>query len=77
MKDTEIADILMEQDGEYSKLYEEHKKLEHLLAEIDKNKHLTPEEEIERKKIQKQKLLKKDSMAELIREYKQKIKDEK
>jgi hypothetical protein len=32
---------------------------------------------VERKKIQKQKLLKKDRMAEIIREYKQKVKGEK
>jgi uncharacterized protein YdcH (DUF465 family) len=72
LKDTEIAEILKERNEEYRKLFEEHKSLEHLLAEMDKNKYLTSEEEIERKKIQKQKLLKKDSMAALIREYKQK-----
>ena len=70
MKDAEIAEILKEQDEEYKKLYVEHKKLEQILADIDKNKYLTPEQEIERKKIQKQKLTKKDSMAELVREYK-------
>lgn len=70
MKETKIAEILKEQNKEYKKLHEEHKRLESLLSEIDKNKYLTPEEEIERKRIQKQKLIKKDRMAELIREYK-------
>ena len=70
MKDAEIAEILKEQDEEYKKLYVEHKKLEQILADIDKNKYLTPEQEIERKKIQKQKLIKKDSMAKLIMGYK-------
>ena len=74
MKDAEIAEILKEQDEEYKKLYVEHKKLEQILADIDKNKYLTPEQEIERKKIQKQKLIKKDSMAKLIMEYKNKVK---
>jgi len=73
LKDTEIAEVLKEQNEEYRKLYEEHKRLEHILAEMDKNKYLTPEEEIERKKIQKQKLLKKDSMSALVREYKNKV----
>jgi len=41
------------------------------LLEIDKKVYLTPEEELERKKMQKQKLLKKDLMAEMIREFKQ------
>jgi uncharacterized protein YdcH (DUF465 family) len=70
LKDSEIAEILMDQNEHYRRLYEEHKKLDHLLEEIDKKKFLTSEEEIERKKIQKQKLLKKDSMAGLMREFK-------
>jgi len=41
-----------------------------VLAEIDKKVHFTPEEEVERKRIQKLKLVKKDRMAEIIREYK-------
>jgi uncharacterized protein YdcH (DUF465 family) len=68
--DTEIIEILKDQNEEYKKLYEEHRKLEQALAEIDKNKYITPDEEVERKKIQKQKLLKKDRMAEIVREYK-------
>jgi uncharacterized protein YdcH (DUF465 family) len=70
----EIAEILKEQNEEFKKLYKEHKDLEQILAVIDKNKYLTPEQEIERKKIQKQKLIKKDSMAQLIIEYKNKVK---
>ncbi len=75
MKDDEIADTLMEQSQEYKKLHEEHKKIKQTLAEMDRNKYLTSEEEMERKKFQKQKLLKKDRMAEIIREYKQKTKN--
>ena len=70
----EIAEILKEQNEEFKKLYKEHKDLDQILAVIDKNKYLTPEQEIERKKIQKQKLIKKDSMAQLIIEYKNKVK---
>lgn len=74
MKDTEIAEILKRESEEYKRLYEEHKSLEQILAEVDKNKYLTPEEEMERRRVQKQKLAKKDKMAELVREYKQKVK---
>ncbi len=74
MKDAEISEILKEQNEEYKKLYTEHKGLERILAEINKSRYLTPEQEMERKKIQKQKLRKKDNMAELIRGYKQKVK---
>lgn len=74
MKDAEISEILKGQNEEYKKLYTEHKGLERNLAEINKSRYLTPEQEMERKKIQKQKLRKKDNMAELIRGYKQKVK---
>ncbi len=70
MKEQEIAEILLKGNEEYRKLGEEHKSLEEILAEMDKKIYLTPEEEIERKRIQKLKLSKKDRMAELIREYK-------
>ena len=69
LKDTEIVETLKEQNEEYKKLYIDHKKLKETLSDINKNKYLTPEEEMEKKKIQKQKLLKKDRMAELVREY--------
>lgn len=70
MKEQEIAEILFRENNEYKQLRSEHKHLEGILAEIDKKIHLTPEEEVERKKIQKLKLARKDRMAELIREYK-------
>jgi uncharacterized protein YdcH (DUF465 family) len=44
--------------------------LKETLAEMDRKKHYTADEEVERKKIQKQKLKLKDSMAALINEYK-------
>ncbi|MBI5196852.1 MAG: DUF465 domain-containing protein [Nitrospirae bacterium] len=73
MKDGEIEEILQKENEEYKKLEEEHKVLKQRLAEIDKIKYLTPEDEIERKKIQKKKLAQKDRMAEIIREYKKKV----
>jgi len=70
LNEQEAAEILVRESEEYRKLGEEHKQLKEALAEIDKKVHLTPEEEIERKRIQKLKLTKKDRMAELIRDYK-------
>ena len=70
MKEQEIAEILLKENEEYKKLGDEHKNLKGVLAEIDRKVYLTPEEEVERKRIQKLKLTKKDRMAELIREYK-------
>jgi hypothetical protein len=74
LKDAEIAEILRKENEEFKKLDEEHKRLKQCLAEIDKKRFLTADEEIERKKIQKQKLQRKDRMAELIREYRERLK---
>jgi uncharacterized protein YdcH (DUF465 family) len=70
LKEQQIVERLKEENEEFKRLSEEHRSLDTLLAEIDSKRYLTPEEEVERKKIQKQKLLKKDKMAELIRKYK-------
>jgi uncharacterized protein YdcH (DUF465 family) len=70
MKEAEIISLLRNDNEEYKKLEEEHKKLELSLDEINKKKYLTPEEEVEKKKIQKQKLQFKDRMAQLIRAHK-------
>ncbi len=73
MKEQEIVDQLKKENEEFKKLSEEHRNLDGLLAEIDNKRYLTPEEEVERKRIQKLKLLRKDRMAELIREYRKVI----
>lgn len=70
MTEQEIIELLRKESEEFKKLNEEHRDLEHLLAEIDSKVYLNADEEMERKKIQKLKLLKKDRMAELIRDYK-------
>lgn len=70
MSDKEIADQLTKENEEYRKLDEEHRDLENILVEIDRKVYLTTEEEVERKRVQKLKLLKKDRMAEIVREYK-------
>ncbi len=70
MKEQEIVELLKKENEEFRKLSEEHRTLDTVLAEIDSKRYLTQEEELERKKLQKQKLLKKDRMAELVRQYK-------
>ena len=70
MNKTEIIDNLRNENDEFRKLEDEHKRLEITLADIDKKKYLTAEEEMERKNIQKQKLQFKDKMAELVKGYK-------
>ena len=73
MEENKIVEFLKNQNEEFRKLSEEHRDLDGLLSEIDNKRYLTAEEEVERKRIQKQKLLRKDRMAELVREYKKSI----
>lgn len=69
MKEAEIISILRSESEEYRKIEEEHRKLDKDLDEMSKKRYLTPDEEVEKKRMQKQKLQYKDRMAELIREY--------
>ncbi|HIJ59526.1 MAG TPA: YdcH family protein [Nitrospirae bacterium] len=70
MLEQEIVEILKQQNEEFKKLALEHRELDTRLSEITKKPYLTPEEEVEKKRMQKEKLMKKDKMADLIREYK-------
>ncbi len=70
MKEVDIINILRKENEEYKKLEKEHRKLEQFLSEVNKKKYLTTDEELEKKKMQKKKLLYKDRMAQLIRDYK-------
>lgn len=69
MKEEDIINILRDENKDYKKLEEDHKKLDMFLDEMNKKKYLTPQEEVEKKRIQKQKLHYKDLMAELVRSY--------
>ena len=55
------------EDSEYQKWEQEHRKLEDTLMSFETHRYLTPEEEVERKRIQKLKLAAKDRMMEIIR----------
>ena len=70
MKDSEIVNSLRDANEEFRKIEEEHRKLDKALDEINKKRYLTADEELEKKKMQKQKLQYKDRLAQLIREYK-------
>jgi uncharacterized protein YdcH (DUF465 family) len=69
LKEQEIIESLKKENEEFKKLLEEHHSLDASLAEMDKKVYLTAEEELERKKLQKIKLAKKDKMAEFIRDF--------
>jgi uncharacterized protein len=70
VKEQEIMVKLSQENEEFKKVSEEHHHLDIQLIEVDKKVYLTPEEDLERKKLAKQKLYLKDKMAEMVRDYK-------
>jgi uncharacterized protein YdcH (DUF465 family) len=69
MEGQELAQIqkLCEKNPRFRMLFEEHQILEKQLTELDQRAYLTPEEELERKKMQKLKLAGKDEMVRMCR----------
>jgi len=64
-----LIERLKQEHIEFRQLVTEHQEYEEKLAELDRLRYLTSEEEIERKRIQKLKLLCKDRMAQILKEY--------
>lgn len=65
-RDEQTIVSLLDKDPELKKCYDEHLELEKQLAEFQHKHHLSPEEEVEMKRIQKLKLIGKDRMMELL-----------
>ena len=64
-----IVERLRQSSTEFRELEESHHRLDLELNELQKRHVLTPAEETAKKQLQKEKLAKKDKMAELIRLY--------
>ncbi|HEY7532811.1 MAG TPA: YdcH family protein [Nitrospiraceae bacterium] len=69
LTDEVIAARLRQASHEFRDLEETHHRLDGELCELQKRHVLTPAEELQKKQLQKEKLMKKDKMAELIRNY--------
>ncbi len=67
VKEEALVARLRTEDTEYQKWEQEHRKLEDSLMSFETHRYLTPEEEVERKRIQKLKLAAKDRMMEIVR----------
>ena len=67
--DEEIAAQLRASNTEFRELEESHHRLDAELQELLKNHVLTPQEEVLKKQLQKEKLGKKDRMAWLVRQH--------
>ncbi len=70
MREQEIMDVLRAENEEFRRLEQEHRALDMKLQQYEGKPYLTAEDEIQIKSIKKQKLARKDRMAELIRQYK-------
>jgi uncharacterized protein len=62
---------LLDKDPELKKYYEEHQALEKKLAEFQHKHYLSPDEEMEMKRIQKLKLVGKDKIMEILGKHRQ------
>lgn len=64
-----IASVL-DKDPELRRYYEEHLEYERLLGDLQDKGYLSPEEEMEKKRIQKLKLVGKDRIMQILGKYK-------
>jgi len=60
---------LLDRDPELKQYYEEHQELEKKLQEYQHKSHLSPPEEVEKKRLQKLKLAGKDKIMEILGRY--------
>lgn len=65
-KDEELIHSLLPRDSDLRQYYEEHLTLERQLADLNRKLYLTPEQELEKKQLQKRKLLGKDRIMEIL-----------
>lgn len=71
MREEQVIASLVDKDPELKKYYEEHQELERKLAEFQHKHHLSPDEEVEKKRLQKLKLLGKDKIMEILGKHRQ------
>jgi uncharacterized protein YdcH (DUF465 family) len=64
-----VVQALLAENEAFRREKEAHQRFEKLLEELARRPHLTPDEEMERKKIQKLKLAAKDRMERMIVAY--------
>jgi hypothetical protein len=68
-KDEQLILSLVDRDPELKRYYEEHVDLEKQLAQMNHRGFLNPQEEVERKRLQKVKLAGKDRIMEILSRY--------
>ena len=68
-KDEELIQTLIPHDQELKQYYEEHLRLEAQLAEFNRKVYLTPEQDLEKKQLQKRKLHGKDRIMQILEKH--------
>mgnify|MGYP006420983897 FL=1 len=68
-----LLEKVKQENSEFCELYEEHTTLKLKVEEFNKMKLFTPEQEVENKKYQKQKLSLKDRMEKILSQYQKTI----
>jgi uncharacterized protein len=68
-----LLEKVRQENSEFRELYEEHSTLKLKVEEFNKMKLFTPEQEVENKKHQKQKLSLKDRMEKILSKYQETI----
>jgi uncharacterized protein len=63
-----VAEKLLAENEAFRRLRAEHQRYERQLEDLDRLQHLSPDQELERRTIQKLKLAGKDRMAAIVRE---------
>ncbi|MEK6545014.1 MAG: YdcH family protein [Nitrospinota bacterium] len=67
--DEDLIERVKVENEEFRALYLEHHDLEQKLTELTRSKYLTPEQEVEKRRLQKIKLAGKDRMAKILKQY--------
>lgn len=68
-KDEELVKTLVDRDEELKRYYDEHVELERQLNEYNRRLYLTPEQDFEKKELQKRKLQGKDRIMEILQKH--------
>lgn len=68
-RDLDLIRELAPANPELDQLYSEHLELEKQLEEFDQRRYLTPEEQVERKRLQKTKLAGRDRIEAILAAY--------
>jgi len=67
--DPTLLEKVQGENEEFKKLYQEHLDLKVRVEELNKMNFLSPEQELEKKTVQKQKLKGKDRMSQILEQY--------